>query len=197
MAEQTATVNLARLLTLPELVEESPEPFSEIELHKLWDAYADGDHFYGFILLMIYSGMMPGELLNLTVDMIDLDAMEIRGCGLKTKKRKEVAIVFPYFLCPVVTDLCAHANKRGKIVGLNKDKFYNLYHDALQRAGVRDLPPYSCRHTTATALALDNIAPSIIQEVMRHSKITTTQRYIHTSSKDAHEAINSMPQKNA
>jgi len=32
-----------------------------------------------------------------------------------------------------------------------------------------------CRHTTATALALGNIAPSVIQEVMRHTKFNTTQ----------------------
>ena len=66
------------------------------------------------------------------------------------------------------------------------------HHDTLKLAGVRDLPPYSCRHTTATALALGNIAPSVIQEVMRHTKFSTTQRYIHPDMASAHFAINSL-----
>lgn len=192
MADQVSTVNLARLLTLPELVEEEPEPFSELELHKFWDAYGKGDRIIGYVLLMIYSGMMPGELLKMKVDMIDWDCREIRGCGMKTKKRKEVAIVFPAFLDPVLADLCEHAGKTGKIVAMNKDNFYKAYHEAVTKAGTRDLPPYSCRHTTATALALGNIAPSIIQEVMRHSKLATTQRYIHMTNAEAHSAINTL-----
>ncbi len=192
MADKSATVNLARLLTLPELVEEEPEPFSELELHKFWDAYGKGDRFVGYILLMIYSGMMPGELLTMKSDMVDWEAREIRGCGKKTKKRKETAIVFPSFLDPVLEDLCNHAGRTGKIVAMNKDNFYKAYHEAIVRTGVRDLPPYSCRHTTATALALGNIAPSVIQEVMRHSKLSTTQRYIHMSNAEAHSAINTL-----
>lgn len=192
MADQESTVNLARLLTLPELVEEEPEPFSELELHKFWDAYGNGDHFIGYVLLMIYSGMMPGELLKATVDMIDWDTREIHGCGLKTKKRKEAPIVFPAFLDPVLADLCEHAGRTGKLVAMNKDNFYKAYHEEVTKAGARDLPPYSCRHTTATALALGNIAPSVIQEVMRHSKLSTTQRYIHMTNAEAHSAINTM-----
>lgn len=192
MADRVVSVNLARLLTLPELVEEEPEPFSEIELRKFWDAYGKGDRIIGYVLLMIYSGMMPGELLKAKVDMIDWDTREIHGCGLKTKKRKEVPIVFPAFLDPVLADLCEHAGKTGKLVSMNKDKFYKCYHEAVINAGARDLPPYSCRHTTATALALGNIAPSVIQEVMRHSKLATTQRYIHMTNAEAHSAINTM-----
>ena len=198
MADKEASVNLARLLTLPDLIEEEPEPFSEIELRKLWDAYGKGDRIIGFVLLMIYSGMMPGELLKLNVNMIDWDNREIRGCGLKTKKRKEVAIVFPEFLDPVLSDLCEHAGRNGKVAAMNKDKFYSEYHAAVIRAGARDLPPYSCRHTTATALALGNIAPSVIQEVMRHAKLATTQRYIHMTNTEAHAAINTLTKgKNA
>ena len=66
------------------------------------------------------------------------------------------------------------------------------YHEAVKAAGVRDLPPYSCRHTTATALALGNIAPSVIQQVMRHTKFSTTQRYIHPDTKAARTAVNTI-----
>lgn len=96
-------------------------------------------------------------------------------------------------IAPVLSSLVENSKSRaGYVVGMNRDNFYAEYHAALQRAGVRDLPPYSCRHTTATALALGNIAPSVIQEVMRHTKFSTTQRYIHPDSSSAHAAVNSM-----
>jgi len=193
VAEQWIQTNLAEFISLPELQEKELEPFTEIELHRLWDDYGKGDVFIGFILLMIYSGMMPGELFLFKKDMVDWDSYEIRGCGLKTKKRKETPIVFPEIIAPVQLDLCQQSKSRvGNVLCMNRDNCYHEYHSALQRAGIRDLPPYSCRHTTATALALGNIAPSVIQEVMRHTKFTTTQRYIHPDTAAAHKAVNQM-----
>lgn len=195
VAEGTARTNLAEFIRLPPLEEKELQPFTEIELHKLWTAYGAGDRMIGFVLLMIYTGMMPGELLGFKTDMVDWAAHEIRGCGLKTKKRKETPIVFPDLLEPVIHHLIETSTSRANyVVGLNKDKFYDEYHAALQRAEVRDLPPYSCRHTTATALALGNIAPSVIQEVMRHTKFSTTQRYIHPDSASALAAVNALGQ---
>lgn len=193
VAEGNARTNLADFIRLPPLEEKELQPFTELELHKLWSAYGDGDTFVGFVLLMIYTGMMPGELLAFKADMVDWEASEIRGCGLKTKKRKETPIVFPDMIAPVLANLIEQSSSRvGYVVGMNKDNFYTAYHTALQRVGVRDLPPYSCRHTTATALALGNIAPSVIQEVMRHTKFSTTQRYIHPDSAAALAAVNTM-----
>ncbi len=193
VAEQWISTNLAEFITLPELIEKEMEPFTEIELHRLWDAYGKGDSFIGFILLMIYTGMMPGELFLFKADMVDWQSCEIRGCGLKTKKRKETPIVFPDIIAPVLLDLCQQSKSRiGKVLCMNRDNFYKEFHAALERASVRDLPPYSCRHTTATALALGNIAPSVIQEVMRHTKFTTTQRYIHPDTAAARSAVNKM-----
>ena len=193
VAEGNARTNLAEFIRLPPLEEKELQPFTELELYRLWDAYSKGNTFIGFVLLMIYSGMMPGELLALKVDMIDWGAREIRGCGLKTKKRKETPIVFPEMIAPVLSVLAENSKSRaGYVLGLSKDDFYTAYHAALKSAGVRDLPPYSCRHTTATALALGNIAPSVIQEVMRHTKFSTTQRYIHPDRSSAHAAINTM-----
>lgn len=193
VAEGNARTNLAEFIRLPKLEEKEMQPFTEDELRKLWDRYGNGDRFIGFVLLMVYSGMMPGELLAMKAEMIDWGKREIHGCGLKTKKRKETPIVFPDMIAPVLSDLVEHSkSKAGYVLGMNKDNFYNEYHAALQRAEVRDLPPYSCRHTTATALALGNIAPSVIQEVMRHTKFSTTQRYIHPDTKSAHDAVNSL-----
>ncbi|HIT31647.1 MAG TPA: tyrosine-type recombinase/integrase [Candidatus Enterenecus stercoripullorum] len=193
VAEGSARTNLAQFIRLPPLDEKELQPFTEIELHKLWDAYEKGDRIIGCVLLMIYTGMMPGELCQFEPDMVQWDKNEIVGCGLKTKKRKETPIVFPDLLAPVLQNLIETSNGRKYVVGMNRWTFYEEYHAALQRAGVRDLPPYSCRHTTATALALgNNVAPSVIQKVMRHTKFSTTQRYIHPDTADAVAAVNTL-----
>lgn len=98
VAENWGSANLAEFIELPALEEEELRPFSELELRKFWDAYGKGDDFVGYILLMIYTGMMPGELMLLKKDMIAWTAYETRGWGLKTKKRKKTPIIFPELL---------------------------------------------------------------------------------------------------
>jgi len=189
MADQFVSVDLPGFLSLPELEEKEGEPFTEAEVRALWGAWSGGVELSGHILLMIYSGMMPGELLRCRVDQIDLEACEIRGCGLKTAKRKEVPIVFPDSLKPLVEALIAAADGP-KLLHINRDNFYTRYYEALEAAGVRRLPPYSCRHTTGTEAARANLAAPIVQNIMRHARITTTQRYVHLGSQDAHDGIN-------
>jgi integrase len=193
VAEGNARTNLAPFLRLPPLDEKEMETFNEEEIRKLWDAYAAGDRIVGYVLLMIYSGMMPGELMNLKKSMIDYEANEVRGCGRKTKKRKDTPIVFPATIAPVLQDLAeGSTSKTGNVLDIPKYKFYREYHASMAAAGVRDLPPYSCRHTTATALALGEVSPSVIQEIMRHTNFTTTRRYIHIDNTTSHQAINTM-----
>lgn len=194
MAEQYVTAKLPDYIELPALNESEPQPFSEIEIRSLWRGYGAGDKFAGYILLMIYSGMMPGELLDLKMDMIDWELNEIIGAGKKTKERKKTPLVLADIIVPVLDDLCQISqSKIGKLVCLNKDKFYSEFYDCLARNGCRRLTPYSCRHTTATALALGNIAPSVIQKVMRHAKFSTTQRYIHPDTASMRDAVNKLP----
>ncbi len=200
LPDQFVKDNLAQYIVLPELDEKESEPFTAEEVQTIWLAYGQGETFAGYILLMIYTGMMPGELLSCRKDMIDTDRCEIYGCGKKTKTRKQSAIVFPDFILPVLQDLMEIDSEngradKGKLVQMNKDNFYEAYHEALKRIGVRNLPPYSCRHTTGTEAARLNLSAPVIQSVMRHSKITTTQRYIHLGSDATHAAVNQMPAK--
>lgn len=191
VAQQDISNNLALYIELPRTPESKQEPFSEDELKLFWKDYGEGNKFSGYILMMVYSGMMPGELLNAQKDMIDWKNQVIEGCGLKTKKRKTTPIVVADFMVPVLMDLCS-INDSNKLLPMGKNQFYDEYKATLERLGCRQLPPYSCRHTTATALALGNIAPSVIQEVMRHSKITTTQKYIHIGSQPMIDAVNTL-----
>lgn len=64
-------------------------------------------------------------------------------------------------------------------VGTVYAKVYTVFYKALTQAGRKRLPPYSCRHTTGTALGTADIPISIVTEIMRHTKNATTQRYVY------------------
>lgn len=195
MAEKQATVNLSRFIALPELVESEPMPLSEVELARIWVAYDKGDRVAAYLLLLIYSGMMPGEMFECDKDKIDLDQQAVIGAGLKTKERKKNPIVIADLIVPVVEKiLTLTPNKPGqKILFTDRWAFYDLYKIFKTDNDIRDLPLYACRHTTATALAIgENIAPNIIQKIMRHAKFSTTEKYIHPNTKDALIGVNTL-----
>lgn len=198
MAERKAEVNLAKFIVLPDLEEQEAEPFTEAEVATLWKAYDGGNVFVGYILLMIYTGMMPGELLACRKSMIDLKKCEIWGCGKKTAKRKkEIPIVFPDFLSPLLEQLMAQDSDNSqadhsKLLQMQKDNFYTHYHETLQALGIRDLPPYSCRHTYGTEAVKGSNSPEVVRQMLRHATIYMQQRYTHLSPEAAHQAADNL-----
>lgn len=191
MADQFVSSNLSDFLVLPDLDAKEREAFKAEEISKLWEDYSCNNWWTGYILLMCYTGMMPGELLSARKDQIDWKGKQILGAGKKTKVRKQTPIVLADLILPVVADLCENT-PGDKLIAINKDNFYARFYETLDRAGCRRLPPYSCRHTAATALALENVPPSVIQKVMRHAKFTTTQQYIHVDIDPMLAAVNRM-----
>lgn len=192
MANRFVPVNLAEYITLPELNAEEQQPFTQDEVLQFWMQYRAGDWWTGYILLMCYTGMMPGELMAAKKEHVDLSAKVINGAGLKTKVRKDKPIVLADEIIPVLQSVMDHT-PGDKLIRINKDRFYEVYYAALAAAGVRKLPPYSCRHTAATMLADANIRPALVQAIMRHASYTTTQKYVHEDVNRALEAVNQLP----
>ena len=185
--------DLSEYIVLPPKNEHERTPFSDEEIRAIWRGYDGGDTWAGYILLMIYTGMMPGELLHCRKDMIHLDSHQIIGAGLKTAERKNRPIVIADFLMPVVQALIDYTGDAPLLCDTYKKAFYKKYYDCLDRCGCRKLTPYSCRHTTATACAVGaKIAPSVIQRIMRHAKLSTTQLYIHPDESAVLDARNTL-----
>ena len=190
-AEGYVRQELPSFIRLPALEEEERTPFSELEQKALWKAYEGGDLRAAMPLLMIYTGMMPGEAMQLRVENIDLNARTITGVGMKTKVRKKTPIVLAENMIPVVENLIANANENGQFWPSHKKEWYERYYAALDAAGTRKLSPYSCRHTTATALAItEGIAPQTVKKVMRWSNTKMLDRYAHPDQSDALAAVN-------
>ncbi len=191
VAAQVVQVNLAEYIVLPRLDEKPTVPFNDQEIVTLWQGWGSGDIICGYTLLMIYTGMMPGELCGLYTSMVDFDKQTISGCGIKTKVRKTTPIILPDVILPVARQLCDNALSDGKVLPYRRDAFYAEFRAMIERYQLRkELKPYSCRHTTATTLALAETPLLKIKDVMRHAKTTTTQRYVHMDTTPLLEAAN-------
>lgn len=194
------TQNLSQFLILPDFEETAAEPFTEDEIYKIWDLYHAGTIFAGYILLLIYTGMMPGELMQCEKAMVDLEKGEIRGTGAKTKTRRNAVIVYPDFLRPVMESLMERTSPNGnakkeKLLSINKDNFYKEYYATIEAAGCRRLAPYACRHTYATEAVKLGLHPEVIKKMLRHSNTKMQERYTHLADKDVQQAVNQLPVK--
>ena len=192
-ADGWCSKDIPSYIVLPKMEERERQAFTDDEQSALWKLYESGDVRAAIPLLMICTGMMPGEAQTLKVDNINIDTLEIFGVGMKTKVRKTSPIIIPEDALPVVQDLVANAQPSGYVFVRNEDKWYADYYGALEAAQCRRLEPYCCRHTTATRLAInENIAPQTIKRMMRWSTSKMLDRYAHPDSADVHNAANTI-----
>ena len=181
---------LPSLIEIPKLKEAHREAFTDDEQKLLWASWEAGKAGAAIPLIMIYTGMMTGEMRRLEASMIDLEKMEITGVGLKTKERRSKSVLIPDAIVPILQDLIAQ-HPDGALYNVNETEFYTMYYSALEEAGItRHLTPYSCRHTTATALAISaGVAPQTVQRIMRWSSTKMMDRYVHPDDSAAREAL--------
>lgn len=185
--------DMPSFIVLPKLEEKERQVFENSEQSALWRLYESGDLRAAIPLLMICTGMMPGEAMDLKVEHIDIEGQKITGVGKKTKVRKKTPIFIPEDVLPIVEDLIANAQPSGYIWPHDDKSWYANYYAALEAAGCRRLEPYCCRHSTATRLAIsEGIAPQTIQRMMRWSTSKMLDRYAHPDEKAVKDAANSI-----
>jgi integrase/recombinase XerD len=144
--------------------------------------------------LLYATGARVSELINLnTLDIstFDSEAGSTTTVKLKGKGGKErvvpigsyaVAAVNDYLvrsrptLLKVSTQKALFLNQRGG--RLSRQSAWNLVANAAQRAGLSDqVTPHSMRHSFATHLLDGGADIRVVQELLGHSSVTTTQIY--------------------
>lgn len=192
-ADGNANKDLPTYINLPQLKEREREPFTDEEQAMLWLSYDNGNVNAAIPLIMISTGMMPGEMRRLKKSMIDLENRVIKGAGIKTNVRKKLSIVLPDDICPILEDIMEKA-QGDMLYPLTETAFYNHYYNALDEAGIkRHLTPYSCRHTTATRHTItEHTPPQVVARIMRWSSTKMMDRYVHVSDTEAIEAANAI-----
>lgn len=140
--------------------------------------------------LLFCSGLRVSELVNLKVQDIDLENANIKVMGKGSKERvvpiddeaikhvKNYLINYRYDLIKKENNDYMFINNLGK--NISRIGFYKFLKAQAIKAGIKkEMSPHTIRHTFATILLKNGADLRIIQELLGHSDIKTTQIYTH------------------
>ena len=140
------------------------------------------------VLELLYAtGLRVSELTGLDLDAVDREARTVRVLGKGGKER-----MVPYG-APAARALDAYlgwrAIDRGPVFvnarggRLTPRSIHTIVRRAARAAGVtRRVSPHTLRHSFATHLLDGGADLRAIQELLGHSRLSTTQRYTHVST---------------
>ena len=165
---------------------EAPEPGSQ---DKVGRAVALRDR---AVLELLYgSGLRAGEVSALTLDRIDLDHGRVRVLGKGSKERDvpmsdfAVEAIREYLhrgRSPLAVEGSAALffNRKGRPLGVRDIRALVERYGSETLSG-RRVTPHSLRHSFATHLLEGGADIRVVQELLGHSSVATTQRYTHVS----------------
>ena len=189
------SVNPADKVSRPKLTKHLPDYLTEEEVGKLLDVEVKSPYDYRnkTILELLYSsGIRISELVNIKTPNYDSEECLIRIMGKGNKERivplgdYAVNIMNDYMnnYRPLInkkhTDYVFINNRGDKIS--RQFIFKVIKKEALKKGIKKDISPHTLRHTFATHLLKNGADLRIIQELLGHENISTTQIYTHVTN---------------
>ena len=180
-------------IELPDQPKAKKERFTNDEV-KAFYAARGTDDYIDYSLMMIFCGLRPGELQTLEMENIHLAERYMVG-GIKTEAGIDREIPIPEIVYPVVERLYAKAAGERLLMQTtaHKMQFYERYYAALEKIGVRKLPPKTCRHTFFSLLTAMGVQEGLITEIGGHADYNTTMKnYVSISIDEKRNAVAGM-----
>lgn len=142
--------------------------------------------------LLYATGMRVGELTGLNLSDIDLARGLARVTGKGNKQRvvpfgREATLALNEWLEFGRSELANDNAEDAVFVGsrggrIDQRQVRRVVERAGQRAGVSDISPHTLRHTAATHMLEGGADLRVVQEMLGHSSLQTTQIYTHVSA---------------
>ena len=181
---------------MPKLEKKLPEYLTIDEIDKLLDIKTNTafEKRNKAMLEMLYgTGMRISELINLTMSNLYLDDDMVKVFG---KGSKERIIPFNEYAKECLIDYLNYG--RGELLGtknsefvfissrhskITRQAFFKIIKKLCEEAGIKkNISPHILRHSFATHLLHNGADLRIVQELLGHSDISTTQIYTHLSN---------------
>jgi integrase/recombinase XerC len=147
------------------------------------------------VILLLYSaGLRISELAGLTIDSLDDDFSGARVIGKGNKERfvffsdegREALVNWLAVRTAVLRDKQLQSekklflNRRGKAISIDGLRW--VIGEYSKRAGLsKNVHPHALRHSFATHLMNGGCDIRVVQELLGHASLSTTQRYTHVN----------------
>ena len=191
-----AQSNPARRLPLPRVSEHVPVYLSE-EMAQQLIAAADTPWTKAAVVLLLSTGIRRSEAVGVTLDDIDLEKRQLLIRGKGDKERvvpltdqvvEAIQAYLPYRTKTQSRHLFVSAWKGHPIHGRCINRMLKI---VIEKAGLagQGITPHKLRHTFATHLIRNGVDIRTVQELLGHSEIETTARYLHSDTKTKQAAV--------
>jgi len=201
-AEKLLPLNVAENLSLPRRWQRLPKALSDAEIKKLLAAEAPATPAtlcaQAILELAYASGLRRAELCGVRLEQLHLDAAFVNVIGKGNKERvvplgsQAVAALKTYLNAgrPKLVTKRSPANvfltKRG--TPFSPVTLWLRIKQRVRRAGIsRNITPHMLRHSFATHLLEHGADLRVIQELLGHASISTTEIYTHVATKRLRE----------
>ena len=184
----------------PKIGKHLPDYLTEDEIDKLLDIDIETpfDARNKAILELMYgTGLRISEVVSLEFNNIDFEDCIVRVIGKGSKER--IVPINDYALEALKTYIEDYRPSMIK-KNINNYLFLNNHGKQMTRQGIfkmikaecdkknikKDISPHTLRHTFATHLLMNGADLRVIQELLGHSDISTTQIYTHLTNEKLH-----------
>lgn len=149
------------------------------------------EHLKPIVICALQTGLRKSNILNLRWELVDLEFGFIEILAQQNKGHKIIKIPISDKLRETFEQLpniseYVFANPD---TGLPYKDISEGFKNACKKAQIENFRFHDLRHTVATRLVEKGIDIRVVQEIMAHSSIVTTQRYMHPTPKRKKEAI--------
>ena len=200
LRERMVAANPIATTASPKLDRRLPSFLTQEEIEQLLEApdlsKPQGQRDRALIELLYASGLRVSELVNLNLEQVDLHTREIRVRGKGSKERMVLMGK------PAATALNAYLNqgrpsllgeKRSNAIFLNRygqrimeRRVQKIIQEYAERAGIdKRVHPHMLRHTFATHLLDGSADLRVVQELLGHANLSSTQIYTHITKSQA------------
>jgi len=193
MREEKLSATPVELLDSPRLPMKLPKVLGEQEVARLLaatDPSTSWGQRDGALLEVLYAtGLRVSELVGLTLKQVDLrrGVVRVRGKGNKERAVPLVSLAVEklnLYLSEGRKEILRgresayiFLNRRGG--PLTRQGFWKILKGYARQAGVRDLSPHTLRHSFATHLLSRGANLRVLQLLLGHADLATTQIYTH------------------
>ncbi len=193
VSENEISSNPCENIATPKIVKKLPNYLTEEEVNKLLDINLLTPYDYrnkAMLELLYATGLRITELCNLKLSDVDVNNCFIRVYGKGKKER--IVPVTDLALKHLLTYIYEYRNLilkdkdseylfiSNSLTNISRQGFFKILKKECKRGGIeKNVSPHILRHSFATHLLKHGADLRIIQELLGHEDITTTQIYAH------------------